>query len=104
VEMRPFGGQPFQARVSAIAPPGSMRLEYVHGFITGQGEWRLAPRPAGTRVCYELNGSASGGLATMLARVMSLPKLHSEQMQAVLQALARVVAERAGSGTAATTA
>lgn len=90
VEIHPVGGQSFRVRVLSVDPPAAMRLEYYGGFLTGHGLWRLEAAPGGTRVHYDLDARADGWVVAMLARLMPLPRLHSELMQSVLRELARV--------------
>ncbi len=90
VEIHPVGGQSFRVRVLTMEAPSAMRMEYFGGFITGYGAWRLEAIPGGTRVHYDLDARADGWIVAMLAKMMPLPKLHSDLMQSVLRELARV--------------
>ncbi len=87
VEITPFGGKPFRSRVVSVEEPSSIRMEYVGGFISGRGEWRLEPAGSGTRIRYELDVQAAGRLVAWIARIVPLGPLHSKPMQEVLRRL-----------------
>jgi hypothetical protein len=57
--------------------------------IEGHGEWRLERLDAGTRVVYELDVQVRGWLVALLDRIISLPRVHSRQMQGVFKNLER---------------
>ncbi len=84
LEIVPRGGRPFRCEVELIEPPRRMRMRYGRGFVTGQGEWRLEPAGAGTRVVYDLDVQAHGWLVAVLGRLMPLGRIHSRSMQEVL--------------------
>ncbi len=99
MEICPRGGRPFRCRVEAIEPPKRMVMRYPGDFIVGTGEWRLEDLSASsTRVTYEIDVVANGGLAVILGRLLPLPKIHSKSMQDILAALEKETARRTGQG------
>jgi coenzyme Q-binding protein COQ10 len=93
-EIRPRGGRAFRARVEEIEAPRRLRLRYGNGFVTGTGEWRLAPVPGGTRVEYALDVRAHGWLVAVLGALLPLGKVHSRSMGEVLASLEAEVRRR----------
>ena len=96
IELRPRGGRAFRCRIDAVDPPRRLRTEYVGGFISGLGEWRLEPSETGTRVSYEVDVRAEGRLVAWIGRILPLARVHSHQMQAVLRGLGQMLARSGG--------
>jgi uncharacterized protein YndB with AHSA1/START domain len=87
LEVRPTRGLGFRCRVEDVDAPRRMRMAYSGGSLEGHGEWRLERLETGTRLVYDLDVQARGWLVALLDRIISLPRVHSKQMQGILHAI-----------------
>jgi ribosome-associated toxin RatA of RatAB toxin-antitoxin module len=95
LEIRPYGGQPFVCTVDGVDAPRSLRTAY-SGIYSGSGTWTLDEDSSGqTRVGYGIDLRIESRFIRLLARILPVTALHDRLTDAILEALAKRVAETA---------
>lgn len=87
LHLRPMGARQFTCKVVACTEPHLIELEYTGPFITGCGQWLLAPEGQGTRVSYVIDVQAHGYMVALASRCVDLRWVHGQSMRLVFTAL-----------------
>ncbi len=74
-------------KVVAIQENQKIAFRYEHGAWEGDTEWILTPEPGGVRVTYSVDIQPGSFWLRGLARIVNLGKMHSKQMNVILEGL-----------------